>query len=265
MPTTLNDEEDGLLQDMKFDAQLDGFFTGQGSTVNLSPSAVPVGRMTEAEPQSAEAPKSAEAAGGLSGAAAAVGAAAVAAAVTSGNFSAAQSLVAGAFESATSAATPTSMQPVRERAGRLLSSAQPWRDFFIPLSVPSSSDACSRLTANIYHFQTNYAVLFVFVLVFAIVQDPSALFAVVATVVAWILFLKKNDDPEWKPEIGGAALGPVQRWLLMSVITAIFLLFMAGSAIFNAAILYLLGALAHGILHDPAAKGTVAGPPSPPL
>jgi len=263
MPTTLNDEEDGLLQDMKFDAQLDGFFTGSSSSmVDLSPPPASVGRSMEAEPKSAQ---TSDGGNGLGGVASGVGAAAMAAAVTGGKLSVAQSLVAGAIESATAAAVPASLQPVKERAGRFLSNAQPWRDFFIPLAVPSSSDACSRLTANIYHFQTNYAILFVVGLVLAIVLQPSALFSVVATVVAWMFFLKKNDDPEWSPVVGGVALGPVQRWLLMCAITAIVLLFVAGPTIFNAAILYLLGALTHGVLHDPAAKGMVAGPPSVPL
>mmetsp|Transcript_17713 Transcript_17713/g.34091 ORF Transcript_17713/g.34091 Transcript_17713/m.34091 type:complete len:263 (+) Transcript_17713:73-861(+) len=262
MPTALNDEEDGLLQDMKFDAQLDGFFAGKNNMVDLSPQPMSVGRTTEAEPKSADAPNESS---GLNGVASEVGAAAVAAAVAGGNFSAAQSFVAGALGSATAAAVPTALQPVKERAGRFLSNARPWRDFFIPLTVPSSSDACSRLTANIYHFQTNYAILFVFGLVLAIVLQPSALVSVVATVVAWMIFLKKNDDPEWSPVVGGVALGPVQRWLLMSAITAIVLLFVAGSTIFNAAIFYLLGAIAHGILHDPAASGTISGPPSVPL
>jgi len=254
MPTTLNDEEDGLLQDMKFDAQLDGFFTGNNSMVDLSPAPASVGRSMEAEPNSAAA---SDVSGGPNGAASDVGAAAVA--------SVAQKMVAGALESATAAAVPASLQPVKERAGRFLSNAQPWRDFFIPLAIPSSSDACSRLTANIYHFQTNYAILFVVGLVLAIVAQPSALVSVLVTVAAWMLFLKKNDDPEWSPQLGGVALGPVQRWLLMAGVTAIVLLFVAGSTIFNAAIMYLLAAIAHGILHDPAAKGTVAGPPSVPL
>jgi len=251
------------LQDMKFDAQLDGFFTGNSSSmVDLSPSPASVGRPMETEPKSEQTP---DGGAGLGGIAAGAGAAAVAAAVAGGKLSVAQSLVAGALESATAAAVPTSLQPVKERAGRFLSNAQPWRDFLIPLGVPSSSDACSRLTANIYHFQTNYAILFVVGLVLSIVMQPSALFSVVATVVAWMLFLKKNDDPEWSPVVGGVAFGPVQRWLLMTAITAIVLLFVAGPTIFNAAIFYLLAALAHGVLHDPAAKGMVSGPPSVPL
>mmetsp|Transcript_46350 Transcript_46350/g.91893 ORF Transcript_46350/g.91893 Transcript_46350/m.91893 type:complete len:264 (-) Transcript_46350:290-1081(-) len=263
MPVATNDEEDGLLQDMRFDAHLDGFFTGNSnSMVDLSPPPASVGRAVEAEPKSAQ---TFDGGSGLGGVASTIGAAAVAAAVAGSKVSVTQSLVAGALESATAAAVPTSMQPVKERAGRLLSNAQPWRDFFIPLSVPSSSHACSRLMANIYHFQTNYAILFVVGLVSAIVLEPSALVSVVVTVVAWMFFLKKNDDPEWSPVVGGVALGPVQRWLLMSAITAIFILFMAGGTVFNAAIFYLLCAIAHGVLHDPAAKGMVAGSPSVPL
>merc|ERR550532_531348 len=101
--------------------------------------------------------------------------------------------------SAASAAVPASLKPVKEQAGRFLQRAKPWREFAWPLSVPSAADGCSRLTANVYNFQTNYSILFVAQLVLAIVLKPSALVAVVATVVAWVLFLKKNDDPDWAP------------------------------------------------------------------
>merc|ERR1719409_555455 len=103
-------------------------------------------------------------------------------------------------------AMPTSLRPVKEQAGRFLQKAQPWRDFFIPLASPNANEACSRITANVYHFQTNYAILFVVYLALNILLQPSALFSIAAIVVVWMLFLKKNDDPEWHPTVGGMQL-----------------------------------------------------------
>ena len=34
-------------------------------------------------------------------------------------------------------------------------------------------------------------------------------------VITWVLFLKKNEDPDWAPKIGGVVLSPMQRWLLL--------------------------------------------------
>jgi len=181
-----------------------------------------------------------------------------------GNLSVAQSVLGEAVKGAANAAVPTSLQPVKEQAGRFLQKAQPWKEFLLPLSVPSASDGCSRLTANIYNFQTNYAILFVVQLVLAIVLQPSALICVVLTVIVWIFFLKKNDDPDWAPVVGGVPLGPMQRWLLMLACTAIVLLFVAGSAIFNSALLYVMCAFAHGVIHDPSAKG-IPGSSNPPV
>merc|ERR1712187_635848 len=108
------------------------------------------------------------------------------------------------------------MGPVKETASNMIRKAQPWRDFLLPLSIPSASDGCSRITANLYCFQTNYAILFVLQLVLNIVFHPSALISIVVTAVVWVLFLKKNEDPDWKPQLGGMALGPVQRWLALA-------------------------------------------------
>lgn len=272
-------EEDGLLEDMKFDAELDAFYTGTGGqlgTVNLSPQPTTLGSSLEGGKPAAETglPKADDSGGGgVTGAAAAMGAAATAAAVTAGavgtalmggNFSAASSAIGGAMESVASAAVPTSLKPVREQAGRFLQKAQPWRDFLLPLSIPAASDGCSRLTANIYNYQTNYAILFVVQLALAIVLQPSALICGIMTVVVWVFFLKKNDDADWAPTLGGVQLGPMQRWLLMTAATAIVLLFIAGSTILNAALLYVVAAFVHGVVHDPAAKG-IPGSGLPPV
>ncbi|CAK9047966.1 unnamed protein product [Durusdinium trenchii] len=156
---------------------------------------------------------------------------------------------------------PSSLGAVKDKASNFLSMAQPWRDFVWPLSMPSANEGCSRLSANVFHFQTNYAILFVAELVLSILTQPSALMCLMVTVITWVLFLKKNEDPDWAPKIGGVVLSPMQRWLLLSFVTAIVLLLWVGGPIFNAALMYLMFFLAHGLLHEPPARGIPGGEP----
>lgn len=252
-------ERDGLYEDMKFDDDLEGFYSGGGTgTVNFQPKPMPMSFGSPLEEEQPKAEGSATTVGAAAAAAAAT-AGAAASAVIGGNFSAAQGIVGGVvgnvMDTVVSASVPTSLQPVKEQAGRFLQKARPWCEFLLPLSVPSASEGCTRLTANIYSFQTNYAILFVLQLVFAIVFHPSALICIIIVVIVWVVFLKKNDDPDWAPMIGGVTLGPIQRLLLLAMVTALTLFFVAGSAIFNTIWLYVLFVLVHGVVHDPSAKG----------
>merc|ERR1712194_969810 len=132
------------------------------------------------------------------------------------------------------------MVPGAATAKGFMSKAQPWKDFICPVSVPSASDGCSRVTANIYNFQTNYAILFVVQIVVSVITQPSALICIIMIVVGWVFFLKKNEDPDWKPEVGGVVMGPMQRWLLMTAGTAIILLYFAGGTICNATFMFIV-------------------------
>jgi len=235
-------EDDGFLDDLGFDTELEGFLSGEPSAiaaaaaavgaVNLMPMPTFLGASTqESSTRAAAAPASS--AGRLQG--------------TLGG-----GAIGGAMGKIASAAMPAA---VKETAGRFLQNAQPWRDFFLPVSVPAAADWCSRLTANLHLFQTNYAILFVVSLVFGILLEPSALVSVAIVAVVWAGFLKKYDDPDWTPAVGGVQLGPTQRWLLLAAATVIVLLFGAGSALLHTAFVYVLLAVVHGVCHDPAAKG----------
>lgn len=253
-------EGDGLFEDMKFDDDLEGFFSGKTTgIVNLQPSPVSLGSPTPQETEPLKGASGAETSSPMSGVADTARLAA--GAFMGGRFGVAQLLMSSAVSGAMEKMVPSSFQPVTEQAGKFMGKAQPWRDFLLPMSVPPASEGCSRITANIYNFQTNYAILFVLQLVLAIVLQPSALITIVLTVLVWMSFLKKNEDPEWKPTLGGMELGPMQRWLLLAAVTAIVLLFVAGGAIFNAALLYLFAMLAHGVLHDPSAQGIPGASP----
>mmetsp|Transcript_93672 Transcript_93672/g.190682 ORF Transcript_93672/g.190682 Transcript_93672/m.190682 type:complete len:254 (+) Transcript_93672:1-762(+) len=240
---------------MKFEADLDGFFSGTGGKmVNLSPGPSAIGSSLEGAIPAPDAGAGREE-GSQGGGAAALGMAAAAASAASALMGGKLGLVGGAVDTVVTAAVPTSLQPVKEQACRFLGKSRPWRDFLMPLSVPPGRDCCSRVTANIYNFQTNYAVLFVLQLVLAILLEPSALVCIGVTAAAWVVFLKKNDDPEWTPKLGSTELGPMQRWLLMVASTALVLLFVVGGVIFHTTMFYLTCALAHGVLHDPSAQG----------
>lgn len=268
-------EQDGLLEDMQFDAELEGFLSGtqpSAGMVNLAPLPTAFGGHSMEHPpvgdmETGNAKASGDAAGAVGGAAgaaaaaaAAAGAAAIGSALISGKFGDASQAAGGVLAAVGTAAVPTSLQPVKETTARFLQKAQPWREFLLPLAAPNSADGCSRLTSNVYNYQTNYAILFVIYLVVSIMLQPSALMSLVITTLVWIVFLKKNDDPEWQPKLGGVALGPMQRWLLLAAATAIILLVVAGSTIFNSALFFLMLVFVHGLVHDTSAvKSQAAG------
>jgi len=258
------------LEDLNLENGLDDFYAGTSSgVVNLQPMPTSLGSpqdttaSTEGTFGKMDSDKGgdarSESVAGAAGAAAAA-ASAAAAALIGGKLSVSQ-----VVEGVGTAVVPTSLAPVKEKAGKFLQKAQPWREFLLPLSLPTAAEGCSRMTANVYNFQTNYAILFVVQLLLTILLQPSALLSIVILAVVWVFFLKKNDDPDWHPEIGGVKLGPVQRWLALAAVTVIVLLFMAGSAISDAIFLFVALAFVHSVVHDPVAKGVPGAADNPPV
>lgn len=244
-------EDNGLLEDMNFNAELESFLNNPAPnagapmpTVSLE---VPKGTMDGKVEEDSSAAATAAAA------TAAVGAVAGAAASAFfGKGDSKNAVVGDIVGKAVAGALPTSLAPVKERAGAFLSKAQSWRAFALPLSVPSAAEACTRLTGNMYVFQTNYAILYVLNLVLTIFWQPSALFSIGGSILVWIAFLKKNDDPEWHPVINGVQLGPTQRFLALATTTALVLLLLVGGTILHATFMFLLFLGLHGVLHDPS-------------
>lgn len=241
---------DEFLDDMKFDAELEGFFNGTTNTVNLQPQPTSFGN-EEPSPAGAKGAAQEDSSGFR---------AAMLAGLLGGRLGALQGVLNG-FLGSSQEAAPSSLGAVKDQASSFLSKAQPWREFLWPLSVPTANEGCSRLSANVFNFQTNYAILFVVELVLSILTQPSALMCIILTVITWVLFLKKNEDPDWAPKIGGVVLSPMQRWLLLAAVTAIVLLLWVGGPIFNAALMYLVFFLAHGLLHEPPIRGIPGGEP----
>ncbi|CAE7807686.1 prafB [Symbiodinium necroappetens] len=246
-------EDDQLFQDVKFDADLEGFYNGTRATVNLQQQPTSFGGVEE-PPKSAASKESADTSSQASGFGSLLG-----------RLSLLQTFgtaLGASTEQVVGAAVPTSLGSVKDQASSFMSKAQPWRQFAWPLSVPSANEGCSRISANVFNYQTNYAILFVVQLVLSVILQPSALMCIMLTVITWILFLKKNEDPDWAPKLGGVVLSPMQRWLLLAAITTIVLLLWVGGVIFNAALMYLLFFLAHGLLHDPG-RSIGGGDPVP--
>lgn len=136
---------------------------------------------------------------------------------------------------------------------RFLNSVRPWKSFFCPVSLPAGNFVVPRFRDNLYHFQTNYAVVFVACLAIEILLHPSALVSVLFTMAFWVFFMRKNSDPDWNPKVGSFQPGQLQRLLISAAITAVVLISTAGSTISGTALLYLSFLALHGLLHDPAA------------
>lgn len=250
-------------------AALESFFSG--GTVNLEPQPMAFGNTLETEVptgkmSSGKDLESGAASGGAGGGAAAAAAAAAglaASALMGGKLGDANGMLGQALAASATAAVPTSLAPIKDKAGALLQKARPWREFVLPCAIPQANEACSRVTGNLYLYQTNYAILFVLQLMASILWQPSALVSIGITAAAWFGFIKKNEDPDWYPEVGGMKLGPKQRWVAMTGCTMLFLLFMVGGIIINACFMFVLMAIVHGVVHTPA-SGELPGASSSP-
>ncbi|CAE7681906.1 PRA1F2 [Symbiodinium microadriaticum] len=139
------------------------------------------------------------------------------------------------------------LEPLKQRYGHYLTQIRPWRDF-IRLSKPEG-DIQRRLQVNLTHFQINYAVIFLIQMLVAIITNPQCLVVISVLAIIWMMFLKKNDDPNWEVSIGGMQLGKTQRWMALSAITAIVLLSVVGQVFFSATFFCGILVIVHGILH----------------
>merc|ERR1719321_653860 len=128
------------------------------------------------------------------------------------------------------------------------------------IGLPAAGQHRTRLEANLVHFQMNYAIIFLLLMVISIIMNPKCLAVICVLVMCWMWFLKKNDDPNWQLNIGGVELGKTQRWLGLSGITALVLLSVVGNVIFSAAFACGILVVLHGVLHPPAAAADAVDP-----
>eukprot|EP00746_Dinoflagellata_sp_MGD_P066975 gnl/MRDRNA2_/MRDRNA2_27675_c0_seq1.p1 gnl/MRDRNA2_/MRDRNA2_27675_c0~~gnl/MRDRNA2_/MRDRNA2_27675_c0_seq1.p1 ORF type:complete len:257 (+),score=46.55 gnl/MRDRNA2_/MRDRNA2_27675_c0_seq1:88-858(+) len=145
---------------------------------------------------------------------------------------------------------PDSLKGAQEKAQGLLSKAQPWKTFLLPLSKPEPGKGFPRITSNLYQFQVNYAILFLVQIALSILMDPSTLLTLIVIALIWIGFLKKNADPEWDFKVGGVPLGPTQRMIALACITLLVMLATAGNIVFWQAVMFAISCAVHGYFHE---------------
>ena len=80
------------------------------------------------------------------------------------------------------------------------------------------------------YFQINYALLTVVVVVVSVLKDGWSIATICLLALAWMAFLKKNEDPNWEVSVGGVPLGKSQRWVLMAIASAVIVLCISGLA-----------------------------------
>lgn len=122
--------------------------------------------------------------------------------------------------------------PLAEKYGDKLGQLRPMSEFGA-LSVPSKENYQLRVTRNIPYFQVNYAGGFSVAFFISILMDPTKLFFIALMMAAWFFFMKKNEDEQWKVNIGGIDLGKSQRTMAMGVLTMIMTLFLLGQLVFS--------------------------------
>jgi len=144
-------------------------------------------------------------------------------------------------------------QQASEQWHQHFGSLQGWKLFLWPMRC-NCKGGLSAAKENIVHFQTNYSFLFLGYLCFSLIFNPSSLVTICVLALSWVLFLRKNDDPEWKMMIAGIPIGPTQRWVLMCVISIIAILVFIGQIIFSACVVFAIVALLHSCMHIPPSE-----------
>jgi len=139
------------------------------------------------------------------------------------------------------------IEPYREKYVLYVGQIRPWREF-MSLSKPDG-DIQKRLQENLTHYQINYAAVMLLNMVVAIVMNPKCLILMCVLGLIWVVFLRKNHDPNWDLNNRGVSLGATQRLSVMSVATAVVLLFYMGQVLFSAAAFCAVLVVAHAILH----------------
>merc|ERR1711959_361691 len=102
---------------------------------------------------------------------------------------------------------------------------------------------------NFVAFSTNYVLLFLLVVALKVIMSPDKLMTVLLMGCIWVAFAKKNEDPDWNPVVGGIALTPKIRWLVLAGVTAIVFFMIAGEVIVSTLFMYIVGAAIHGVVH----------------
>lgn len=111
---------------------------------------------------------------------------------------------------------------------------RPWSEFFNPqyLSRPKGSgDAVKRVLTNVGRFQSNYLFVFLGLVIYCIVTNPTLLFAVAFCVAVWWFMSIKNKGENIK--LLGRETSAAEVYLVVGVVMIPVLYFAgAGSTVF---------------------------------
>lgn len=162
-------------------------------------------------------------------------------------------LVAGAssmFEMAQNA--PEMSQKAFVQVKSFVHNMRSWKEFVWPLQKPAdSAQAVSNITKNLNYFQTNYMLLFLLYLCYNILNSFWTLALLCIIVGGWILFLRKNEDPNWEVIVAGISFTPNMRYMSMLILTLLLILFVCGNVIFSSCMIFGLFAAAHASIKCP--------------
>uniref|UniRef100_A0A2N9IZW4 PRA1 family protein n=1 Tax=Fagus sylvatica TaxID=28930 RepID=A0A2N9IZW4_FAGSY len=110
-------------------------------------------------------------------------------------------------------------------AQSLTATLRPWRDFLDPtsLSIPSSlSDATSRISHNLTHYFSNYALVVLLVLFLSLLYHPFSLIVFLLLFAAWLFLFFSRSEPL---SLFGFAIDQRLVVGLLGVITVVALIF----------------------------------------
>mmetsp|Transcript_20021 Transcript_20021/g.42745 ORF Transcript_20021/g.42745 Transcript_20021/m.42745 type:complete len:222 (-) Transcript_20021:98-763(-) len=128
---------------------------------------------------------------------------------------------------------------------------RPWGEFF-HLQQPNLGldDFQSHVERNLAHFQANYLVLAVVILVATLLSHPARLIAAAIDVAAWAIYATRGGlNPDWRPKVAGAEMTSSHRLMVLSAGSLAVLFLVDGEAMLVLAGLLALLTTGHALFH----------------
>mmetsp|Transcript_88392 Transcript_88392/g.175749 ORF Transcript_88392/g.175749 Transcript_88392/m.175749 type:complete len:202 (+) Transcript_88392:75-680(+) len=131
---------------------------------------------------------------------------------------------------------------------------RPWGHFMKLRRPADAAEARRRVSDNFGHFQANYAVVTLVVLLVAFLTQPTVIVALLIVVALWVLLAKQGAlDPDKQLNLGGNDLTVPQRALMMCAGSVCLLYLATGNLLLWLVAFLAVVAVAHAALHPGAA------------